>query len=142
MPAPLLLMISHIPTTKPHHRPTQQSYEASSSLPRCPILRLPTLQAMQCQSIRPWPDLCAARADILQIHHALPSIPTVLSTSCLGIRARARMRTSGYLEQILNTASRTSSCSCVKPDVSIMLRDGVIEKHLECGSAFNNIRGV
>jgi hypothetical protein len=52
------------------------------------------------------------------------------------------MHTSGYLEQILNTASRTSSCSFVNPDVSIMLQDGVIEKHLECGIAFNDILGV
>ena len=39
------------------------------------------------------------------------------------------MQTSGYFEQILATASRTSSCDSVKPDVSMRRWDTDLEKH-------------
>jgi len=51
-----------------------------------------------------------------------------------------KTRTSGYLEQILDMASRTSNCDSVKPDISIIRQDDVMEKHL-ADVIFDKTRG-
>lgn len=104
---------------------------------KCLVQRHPVLQAKQSQSSHLWRDLRATHEDIRLIHRVWPNIP---SGGQLGHRwENVVWRTSGYFEQILETAARTSSCSGVNPDVSIMRRAPYTENHRDGCAVFEQM---